>query len=767
MATQNVIDEFVVKLGFDPTDFNKGRKAAEEEAKRTRDEMRKTARESEGIAKATANQINRITRELLLFFGVLTGARGIQQFVEQLTEANAQLGRVSTQLSESPQRMYAWGAAAERVGGSVATTSATFERLGRALHDFHYNAKLLPEEFSRIQAEAGRPIRTENGIDVFLQDTAAALKEIAKTNPSRAFFLAEGLGIDPATTRVMIQYGAAIGDYLKELEKSVGPTDEAIKAAQRLQGTVAKLQQEFAQFASVLVSKLQPVLERIVNKITEWFEKNGEWLSSGIVKAVEDFSTWLGNIPWDKVQTGATNFASAVSDITEAVGGLTTAIEALFALWLGSKFLKVLANARALAGASGGAAGAPAAGGGLLALLGKLSVWASLLLLSGDTPKDRKYTQEQLDRDTDEWTRLKGYDRPPGSGPTTRGRDRGLTERERSLDDFLNGGSGSGALGGSRGRDTLVEGRPVSRGNPMPVQIASSGGGSSGGGFFSRLGGLIDGIFGGGSTSGGGDTSGGGSFEGTGGSPGTGGAFPPPGSVRPGRGKAGAVGWWTEERQALAYKTLTEGGLSPAGAKGLISRWANVESTARGPSAINHIGATGIAQWLGSRKRNLMRFAKQRNKEWNDYETQLAFVLWELENDAFEKQHSAPYLKGAKTDEEGAIAATRYERAEGYNARRGIDHFTGKTLAGMRGMDRYVRGEEKGLGLGIGGPAQLSAMGGGVGSSSTTSNTFQVNKMDVHTQARDAQGLANGLTDAMHRAMKRSAEVTSLNTGLR
>ena len=46
-------------------------------------------------------------------------------------------------------------------------------------------------------------------------------------------------------------------------------------------------------------------------------------------------------------------------------------------------------------------------------------------------------------------------------------------------------------------------------------------------------------------------------------------------------------GWWTKERQQRAYSVLREkAGLSDAGARGLVSRWANVEAR-QGPTAKN------------------------------------------------------------------------------------------------------------------------------------------------------------------------------------
>ena len=138
-------------------------------------------------------------------------------------------------------------------------------------------------------------------------------------------------------------------------------------------------------------------------------------------------------------------------------------------------------------------------------------------------------------------------------------------------------------------------------------------------------------------------------------------------------------GWWTPERQAHAYSVLKAGGLSDAGARGLVSRWANVESRG-GPAAVNSgSGAFGIGQWQGARKAPI---AGDTN-----FDDQLNYVVHELhgrESRAFDR------LSSAQTDLEGAVGASSYERAEGYNFRTGADNFTRTTLAHMGGVSTQV-----------------------------------------------------------------------------
>lgn len=130
------------------------------------------------------------------------------------------------------------------------------------------------------------------------------------------------------------------------------------------------------------------------------------------------------------------------------------------------------------------------------------------------------------------------------------------------------------------------------------------------------------------------------------------------------------MSWWTTERQAYAVNYLVANGLSPWGAAALVARWAYVEASG-GPASINpSSGAFGIAQWLGSR-----RPAIYGNTNFND---QLAYAVSELNSS---ESHAAAVLRAAQDAYTGAVGASMFERAEGYNAATGVDNFTSRTAS--------------------------------------------------------------------------------------
>lgn len=702
MAT--VIDALTVSLGLDPSAFKKGSKEVSDTSKKTSEEVVKSGKSIEESSKKAADSISKVAREVLGLYAIFVGARGIKEFVNDLVSADAALGRFSRNLNTSPQTLDAWGNAAQRMGGSAEATAGTFERIGKALYDLHRNGAALPKEYAQLQALTGLRIDRDHGVDKFLQDTAAALQKMNSIDPAQAHFLASGMGIDDATANVMIKYGAAIGTYIDNLKK-LSPSNDAIKAAQDLQDKWATLQQTAVALANTILDKLGPEMAKLLTQMTDWIAKNSDWLQSGIVDAVKKFADYLKSVDWNAVGQGLKDFGNDAKHVADAIGGITTATEILFALWAGSKALGFLAGVRTLVGGGGGAAaaGTAAAGGGagILGVLGKVFAVAGAAYMLTDTasgPSQGKINAAEKNA----W-----YNRPSdasGHADALQNNFGGLGNgRDASLDAFLDGGA-------------KVDGRPVSKSNPLPVVNADQ---SAGGGFWSRVGTAISSFFGGGTAPAGSPSvsANGGPLQASGKS-------------------AGTPGWWTADRQKHAYDRLTkEAGLSDMGAKGLISRWVNVEASG-GPNESNNIGGGhfGIAQWSRSRGRSI----------WGnpDYDAQLSLAIGELNGP---EKVAASLLRNAKTAEQGATGASSFERAENYNPFTHRDDWTGKTLGGMRGIDKYV---------GSAMSAQLSSISNDNRStSSNSSHEVSVGSIHINApQAKDANGIADKVADSLYRS---------------
>ena len=102
----------------------------------------------------------------------------------------------------------------------------------------------------------------------------------------------------------------------------------------------------------------------------------------------------------------------------------------------------------------------------------------------------------------------------------------------------------------------------------------------------------------------------------------------------------------------------------------------------------------GIAQWRADRNRALKSFAKSRNKSWQDLQTQLDFMWYELTN-VKRFENVIPHLKAAKSIEDASYWwGHDFEVFEGYNNRNGSAH---KSRADYGNILKNIWGSEFGL----------------------------------------------------------------------
>lgn len=121
-----------------------------------------------------------------------------------------------------------------------------------------------------------------------------------------------------------------------------------------------------------------------------------------------------------------------------------------------------------------------------------------------------------------------------------------------------------------------------------------------------------------------------------------------------------------------AYDHFISKGYSPAQASGIVGNLVQ-ESTINLDSSIeNGIGAYGIAQWLGPRRKALEAFAKERGTAVDDFNLQLEFVTHEL--NTTESRANRALLGSVTPDEAAAIFVNNYERSGERPGDKGYDN---------------------------------------------------------------------------------------------
>lgn len=337
-----VVDELVVRLGLDPSDFNKGQKAAGAAFLKTRDEAKSAGQDVEKSAKGMADSIDRVTKSALALFGVLVGAHGLTDFLVSVTNTDAAIGRLSTNLGISTANLQQWQAAASRMGGSAAGMTSSISTASSQIVGLRTNGTPLPQGIARIFASAGMNYDPNWTTQQYLIALAqAANKDKSTLGPQAVTTLLGQSGFTSDFTNLALAHGGAgLRGYLSSMPVV---SDDTIKRLQDLQTTWAKLQQTLTQFFSTLFADFEPALKPFL----------------------QDFQNFANILVKSEPTLAAV--AKDAASIAKSLGGWRVAIEAIVALWAGGKVLGILSAVKGLVGLGGGAAAAEGAtGGGLL-----------------------------------------------------------------------------------------------------------------------------------------------------------------------------------------------------------------------------------------------------------------------------------------------------------------------------------------------------------------------------------------------------------------
>src|ERR1700741_275561 len=136
MSNATVIDEFVVALGLDPSNFNAGQKKTLEDFKKTKDKAKETAKDIEESGKQAAQFYSKIKTEALGLFAVIAGAGGIEKFAAATVTSFSAMGRASKAMGLSVSDLAPFQNMIVRNGGSAEAARASLQGLAQQMEEW-------------------------------------------------------------------------------------------------------------------------------------------------------------------------------------------------------------------------------------------------------------------------------------------------------------------------------------------------------------------------------------------------------------------------------------------------------------------------------------------------------------------------------------------------------------------------------------------------------------------------------------------------------
>jgi Phage tail lysozyme/N-acetylmuramoyl-L-alanine amidase len=151
------------------------------------------------------------------------------------------------------------------------------------------------------------------------------------------------------------------------------------------------------------------------------------------------------------------------------------------------------------------------------------------------------------------------------------------------------------------------------------------------------------------------------------------------------------------DTRQLVFNALVKEGLTPQQALGSLWSMGGESHSTLDTNAYNPKdpgGSIGIAQWLGTRRKDLEAYAQTQGKPVNDASTQVGFLVQELRGN---EKHAFDLLKQTQTPEDAARIWTKYyERPQVDNSEARIA--AGKRVGSLDAQGNFVIGDKASTG---------------------------------------------------------------------
>lgn len=160
-----------------------------------------------------------------------------------------------------------------------------------------------------------------------------------------------------------------------------------------------------------------------------------------------------------------------------------------------------------------------------------------------------------------------------------------------------------------------------------------------------------------------------------------------------------------KDKPGYAYRYLINKGLSKEAAAGIVGNLqaeSGLDTTIKGTA--DDKGSIGIAQWHSGRKKGLLNFAKQQNREYDDLDLQLDYIIYELDQPEYKIAKNK--MGVAKSPQEAALAfMNHYEKPAEWAKKQSMGQRVGvaqslyaNTPANYEGVKQQIQYDDRPVG---------------------------------------------------------------------
>lgn len=345
-ANQNVVDELVVKITLDASEYKKVDKevdklatTTERKAKRTDNDRIKRTKESTAAVKQFAGSLKSLALTIGGVLGVAGGVTGLIGSVVALTNFETSLRRTAVSTGLSNRELQAWGSAARRLGADAQAGAAAIADLAREQKQAQFGA---PAPTIAALSRLGVNI----GPNTNIQDVLAQAQQIYRGSSTgqkgqiEAGLSAQGVSNDlilliKSEKDVREEYTRSFKESAEESRGAMdavtnaleGVKNSAINVANTIAAIVQPNVEAFAQWVSTSTSNLSAFNERV--------QAAGGGIE-GFMKVLDTESPALAAV-LRELEDEAVRFGEVLDVATYGFQSLYKGLQALYT-WIDQKF---------------------------------------------------------------------------------------------------------------------------------------------------------------------------------------------------------------------------------------------------------------------------------------------------------------------------------------------------------------------------------------------------------------------------------------------
>jgi len=271
MANASIVDELLVLLKLDTSQYKKADKEVEKQVSNTEKKLKKVdearnkrMKESSAAVKQFAGQLRSFALTVGSVLGVSGGAAGLVQAVVALANFETGLRRASVSTGLSNREMQAWGSAARRLGADAEAGRAAIAELAKEQKQFHLTGTApTMQALSRM----GINVSADTSITDILANAQRVYRGSSSAQQSQ---IESGLSASGVSNDLILLIKSE-KDVREEFARSYAESaTENRKALDSVTSALEAAKNSALNIANALATALQPQIEQF-----------GQWVSRG------------------------------------------------------------------------------------------------------------------------------------------------------------------------------------------------------------------------------------------------------------------------------------------------------------------------------------------------------------------------------------------------------------------------------------------------------------------------------------------------------